>query len=491
MAFTNAYGADFTSAIHYDFTKQMAPNVWLVHRKYDRMPFLAKDMTPAFSNNHDQPGVMIPSTFSKLLAEEHVLPSILQILKHDNLMSMHDLIPGQATNYGAVSKARWYVVWDYCDAGTLANLFVEQMEDAPEKNPLEKAMEAQEAKEKEDAAAQKEAEEREAYGETMDVDASKEKPSAVPQGPTDNPEYFLPESFVWHVLTSMMKALAWLHDGCTGPFIPTEGTGNRGMMRSHADPGAWQTILHRNINPLNIFLAHPKRDETYGMCKLGNYSKLWVTAHSQGLRFEKPGEGPIADQGPIAPMSTRALAPHPEKRNESLGTLYRADALFGNTYPLQPNQPYTVITEIRALGEIIQGMMVKPRGSGDHISRIRANTVQTNLQYADYTAGLKNFVVKMMEVDEKSYLPRPADSHPWNYITSRLTEDLYEEYMPWIASQGGYLQSYKSDVTAFYEQRQEDLAFKDEYEKSRQEGDRIYERQNELFKNDPNAPTLM
>jgi hypothetical protein len=41
----------------------------------------------------------------------------------------------------------------------------------------------------------------------------------------------------------------------------------------------WFPILHRCIEPRNVWLQHPRGNETYGQCKLGDYSHAAVTCH--------------------------------------------------------------------------------------------------------------------------------------------------------------------------------------------------------------------
>lgn len=93
-----------------------------------------------------------------------------------------------------------------------------------------------------------------------------------------------------------------------------------------------------------------------------------------------------------------------------------------------------MISEYRAVGEIIQGMMIEPTGSG-HVKMIQSQPARLNLRKAKYTASLKNFVVKLMEID------------PWNKVATGIrqrsptfmTSDIYCEArqgLQWFMSTG-------------------------------------------------------
>ena len=96
--------------------------------------------------------------------------------------------------------------------------------------------------------------------------------------------FSLPESLCWHVLQSISKALLWLHYGVK------ETAGKGGDWTTHDDD--WQPVLIRDVSPGQIWFKHPKRDETYGECKLGGFTWAKVTAYPVGKvavapRFEK------------------------------------------------------------------------------------------------------------------------------------------------------------------------------------------------------------
>lgn len=180
-------------------------------------------------------------------------PAVAQILNHENIIS----IAGHIKAYpiaGAVSAAgenpgpnrpRDYIVWDYCDAANLSALF-----------------------------------------------------QAKPYRSSD---LYLPESLCWHVLTSLVNAITYLHDG-KRLFLDTKAP--RGEQRRWMSVDQdWNPILHRAIEPRNIFFQHPRGIETYGLCKLGNFEQAVVTNH-----VITPGdEADVVDEE--AEIS-KAMAPH-------------------------------------------------------------------------------------------------------------------------------------------------------------------------------------
>ncbi|KAL3962506.1 hypothetical protein ACCO45_004029 [Purpureocillium lilacinum] len=82
--------------------------------------------------------------------------------------------------------------------------------------------------------------------------------------------YQLPEAFCWHVLRALVRAVAFLHDGKR--LEGRRWTGN----------AAWSPILHRAIEPNNVFFQQPRGHEAYGPCKLGGFSDATVTGHVLG-----------------------------------------------------------------------------------------------------------------------------------------------------------------------------------------------------------------
>lgn len=171
------------------------------------------------------------------------------VLNHENLVSLHPC------RFHAVGTP--YAVWDWCDAGTLADL----LDDPPPPSP------------------------------------------SVVGG-------FLPESLVWHVGLGMLRALRWLHEGVReAPYdYLSEAEGGRENGYSGLfEPAAllppeedWMPVLHRAVRPENIFLQRPRGIETYGFAKLGNFSRCFVSGKVSRNGARTPV---VASREGILPMS--------------------------------------------------------------------------------------------------------------------------------------------------------------------------------------------
>ncbi|KAK0641063.1 hypothetical protein B0T16DRAFT_461172 [Cercophora newfieldiana] len=167
-----------------------------------------------------------------LLSRDGPFLAVANLLNHPNLLSLHSEIISTPTvgSDTVTTKRTRFLLWDYCDAGTVASL----VDDPPVKKT--------------------------ATG-------------------------FLPESLVWHVLLDILRALQWLHEGIRDRYDidPPAGGNPKGRckrLRKAAEPEAeWMCVLHRNVVPANIFLGQPRGIETYGACKLGNFSRCWVAGH--------------------------------------------------------------------------------------------------------------------------------------------------------------------------------------------------------------------
>ena len=81
--------------------------------------------------------------------------------------------------------------------------------------------------------------------------------------------FSVPESLCWHVLRSMSSALLWLHYGVK------ETEGIPGDYMKHDDD--WQPILIRDISPGQVWFKKPRKEETYGECKLGGFQWAKIT----------------------------------------------------------------------------------------------------------------------------------------------------------------------------------------------------------------------
>ncbi|KAI0816171.1 hypothetical protein GGR55DRAFT_222505 [Xylaria sp. FL0064] len=363
--------------LKYEFIAEVSPGVWKISRKSDRMEYLAQDVTDVLFTNVDG-GDQKPTDYGHLLGPEgeDLMRQVKGVLNHPNLVSLVDCFAVQVASSGKFSVKKWFTVWDYCDAGNLANLLV-----APKPSLQARTFSRRNSPKRESE------------------DGDTEMEDAPPDSADQDGSKFLPESFCWHVLTSVLRALAWLHDG-VHDVVPEEHV----WKRLYEDPD-WSPMLHRAITPENIFIGHPRRRELYGPVRLGNYGRVFVSGHCQAAGEKH------------APASSKVISPHPSQNFARLEDLIHADAMYGSMYPLQPFQPYTMVSEYRALGEIIQAMMIEPTGS-EHMQSIQSQSARTNLKDTKYTGRLKNFVVKLMEIDPW---------HPGGRHSSYVTSDLYRE----------------------------------------------------------------
>ncbi|KAI1758386.1 hypothetical protein F4782DRAFT_477876 [Xylaria castorea] len=284
--FRNAYTDYYDNGLKYELITEVSPKVWKIIRKDDRMEYLAQDVTDTlFTDVNSKPQQL--TSYGQLFAPggENLLEQVKIILNHPNLVSLVDCFALQFSNSGKVGREQWFTVWDYCDAGNLGNLLVPAVPRPQDHAPSPKLLDGDDDVEMEDAF----------------------------RGPK-----FLPESFCWHVLTSVLKALMWLHDGVRDVRVAKNNTWQR--VYENLD---WQPMLHRKIHPQNIFIGYPRRKEWYGHVKLGNYGRLYVSGHCQ-----TPG-----DQH--APISSKAIGPPPKRKSARLEDMIAFDTNYGSVYPHQ------------------------------------------------------------------------------------------------------------------------------------------------------------
>ncbi|KAI0152703.1 hypothetical protein GGR57DRAFT_168954 [Xylariaceae sp. FL1272] len=392
--FKEVYEDYYDNAFKYEFLTEMSPGVWKITRKCDRMEYLAHDVTDTLFNSADG-DVKELTQYGQLLRPNGLgmLRPVKKILNHDNLVCMVDCFAVQISHSGKVGREKWYTVWDFCDAGNLGNLLVNQQTDRPHV--------------------------------ANDRDCAEEIDDDEDIEMDDTPDdKFLPETFCWHVLLSMLRALTWLHDGVENVVL-----GANDLYERRTDNLDWQPILHRNITPQNIFLGYPRRKEWYGPVKLGNYGKLHVSGHCQ-MGGEKE-----------QPRFSKVIAPHPKVDFATLDGLIYEDARRGSVYPLQSGQPYTMTSEYRALGEIIQAMMLVPTNNV-HIRTIQSRNARDNLAYAKYSGRLKNFVVKMMEIDPWRVFPADQQNPRPMYVTSDLYAEALYAFKMYMAQGGDEANAY-------------------------------------------------
>ncbi|KAI0407164.1 hypothetical protein F4802DRAFT_42005 [Xylaria palmicola] len=410
--FKNPYTHFYDNGLKYELLTELSPNVWKISRKSDREIYLAQDVTDAlFTDISSEPEKL--TDFGQLLAPNghNMLDKVKSVLNHPNLVSLVDCFALQFSNSGKLGREQWFAVWEYGDAGNLGNLFVASWPPSQDHATFVKP-------------------------EIKDEDVRMEDTPSESEKQED--PRFLPESFCWHVLTSLLKALAWLHDGVHDVVRGEDGKWDR--LYENFD---WQPMLHRNIHPQNIFLGYPRRREWYGPVKLGNYRQLFISGHCQTRGHRQ------------APTLSKAIGPPPDQDFARLEDLIAYDMHHGSVYPHQPNQPYTMVSEYRAVGEIIQGMMIEPTGS-KHMKRIQSQSVRVNLRNAKYSARLKNLLVKLMESDPWHEAAQAAQPNP-SYVTSNLYREA-QEGAEWFLRLGtdeadAYVTSQMAEVDDYVENK--------------------------------------
>jgi serine/threonine protein kinase len=231
----------------YRIEKNIDDNVYLVSREADNEQFLG---TKWDASTVSQP-------FSDLL-ERGTKGALGSLLNHPNLINYTDTVAdnvvcGRGT--ATTVSAQRMLLWDFCEAGTLQNLF--------RHHPVLPK-------------------------------------TAAPHSQVVT--QFLPEGLCWHVLLSVLRALSWLHEGHRDDSSITGPHGRRKQHDWFSDPD-WLPILHRNIRPEHIFFKHPKGTESYGLCKLGNYSSCFVSGH---VNSNFTGQVVAASQGDESLTALRA-----------------------------------------------------------------------------------------------------------------------------------------------------------------------------------------
>ncbi|KAK1773223.1 hypothetical protein QBC45DRAFT_295476, partial [Copromyces sp. CBS 386.78] len=223
-----------------------------------------------------------------------------RILNHENLVSLHGewvtgVLDGVGPVFGsgsvnqslmagtkgdtkkAVDKSERWLIWDWCDAGSLKGLiefygggvgecvvwgYVEASAAETEKK--------KQKKKKKGGLPRKE---------DLGTVLTEGKPSQIKEGAG-----FLPESLVWHVALGLLRALMFLHEGkrevISVEMDPLTGNFQR-VRKVHGPPETepdWLPILHRDVRAENIYLQHPRGIETYGAVKLGGFENCYVSS---------------------------------------------------------------------------------------------------------------------------------------------------------------------------------------------------------------------
>ncbi|KAK0629005.1 hypothetical protein B0T17DRAFT_461121, partial [Bombardia bombarda] len=315
------------------------------------------------------------------------------ILNHENLVNVHQYLTSHVL-HGTTSTEGVDLLWDWCDAGTLQDVF-------------------------------------NAY------------PSPLPTDSTSEDGH-LPESLVWHVGLGMLRALQWLHEGIREEYdvVPAPEPRNDPYGCVRADRRTttlgeddWLPVLHRDIRPGNIHLQQPRGFETYGLAKLGGFEKAWVSG-----TVSKESGTPL-----VGPMPPRDVT----KEDAGAGTLtvlrerLAAWRSLGRRMMPREERPYTVGSELFALGAVLYRMMTgRELASGDecevcgcfhviadhgrdyhecqHVDCPFEDVVVERLfGRLEYTSGLKDLVIRLLGVDRSEKVSANGmlgncwDSYKW------------------------------------------------------------------------------
>ena len=210
--------------------KRIQDEVWLAERLSDKEPFIARRLEEfdplheAMRNDED----IGEGHHDDLRGLTNLLSlcgfdrALAQLLNHENILSLAGVINQRDTKAsdGSNKVRHIWLVWDYCDGGSLMELFLDGLVE--------------------------------------------QEYSTV---------HYMPESLCWHVLRSVMRALTWLHTG-RRLFCASSDPAKQELRLVDRD---WYPILHGAVRPENIFFQLPRGLEAYGACKLGNFSKCFVS----------------------------------------------------------------------------------------------------------------------------------------------------------------------------------------------------------------------
>jgi len=213
----------------FEFLGKLDENIWIVTRRGDprKEQYLASPSSPygvfpdgSVYGDTAQSREKV-DVLKSLMSKHNQAHTVRNILNHENLLSIAGVMQYQVFTQCQAPEAEQdnveLLVWDFADAGNLSSLFRHY--------PV--------------------------------VDSS----------------HYLPESLCWHVLRSMTRAVTWLHEGKRLVYQhegdDPEDSFKQDWLTVNTD---WFSILHRAIEPKNIWFQHPRGTETYGQCKLGDLS---------------------------------------------------------------------------------------------------------------------------------------------------------------------------------------------------------------------------
>ncbi|QPC72589.1 hypothetical protein HYE68_003341 [Fusarium pseudograminearum] len=286
----------------FEILRKAENNVWIVTRQGDPRkeqylaspsPFGVRPRGDAAQNRQEA------DALKSLLSNHNQAHTIRQILNHENLISIAGVMQYQVFTRQQIPDTErndvQLLVWDFADAGNLSALFRHY--------------------------------------------------------PVEHSSFYLPESLCWHVLRSMIRAVTWLHDGKRLVYRHQSSDPESPLLIDWLNVNTdWFSILHRAIEPKNIWFQHPRGTETYGQCKLGDFSTAAVTGHAvDGRNDNKKNDAPDGSCG-IALATRQGLKPLETAREALEGDLNLAAMGEGD-------RPYTLRDEIWSIGATVLTMM--------------------------------------------------------------------------------------------------------------------------------------
>ncbi|OTA05090.1 hypothetical protein A9Z42_0057000 [Trichoderma parareesei] len=220
----------------------------------------------------------------------------------------------------------------------------------------------------------------------------------------ESPDEAIKESFCWHVLTSVLEAITYLHDGKR--LVDEEG--QRWWKAESTD---WTPILHGKIEPQNVLFQKKRQGERHDPCKLANFR--WAVALNHTICYEGEEEDELDEDGGSADSRF-------ERLEESL-------SLNACVWKCQNPHEHSIDTELCSLGRLIFTMMT---GEGREDEIYATYTGYFEREWEDrgqYSEQLET-VVRFL-LDRRHYLTRHAEVRIERVLP--LTEVVMEYFREW------------------------------------------------------------
>ncbi|KAH0491226.1 hypothetical protein TgHK011_002664 [Trichoderma gracile] len=227
--------------------------------------------------------------------------------------------------------------------------------------------------------------------------------SARLQALAESPDEGIKESFCWHVLTSALEAITYLHDG---KRLVEEG----GQRWWKAESSFWTPILHGKIEPQNVLFQKKRQGEKHDPCKLADFR--WAVALNHKISYEDEDDELDEDGG--------SADSRLERLEESL-------SLNACVWKCQNPHEHSIDTELCSLGRLIYTMMT---GEGREDEIYATYTGYFERQWEDrgqYSEQLET-VVRFL-LDRRHYLTRYAEVRIERVLP--LTQVVMEYYREW------------------------------------------------------------